>query len=244
MVEKGHTDQAECPQCGQTFKKLGLHWARGSCDYPKPDSEATEILTGLFMGDGSLAAHDSENPYMRWNNINREFLQHIDTTLGWLTTGVRLKKSAETVAKQTIERDRNGWNLNSENFNAIYGTRTRRLPYFRKFNRWYNDTQKRYPESLELTPTIAKYWYAGDGTVNWMREYSARVVFACQNESDRPDFIRKLFTEAGFEVRQNRHMYYLSVDESKRFLQWMGDPVPGYEYKWEIESRPEYEQLK
>jgi len=244
MEEKGEMQRAVCPQCGQEFKKLGLHWARGSCDYPKPDAHTDQILTGLFMGDGSLAAHDSENPYMRWNNTNREFLDHVDSLMGWLTTGVRLKKTAEESAAETIERDRAGWDLNPENFNAIYGTRTRRLPYFRKFRRWYDETQKRYPDSLELTPTVAKYWYASDGTVNWMREYSARVVFTCQNEADRASFIFDLFEDAGFDISQNEHMYYLGVEDSRRFLDWMGDPIPGYEYKWEIESRERYKRLK
>jgi len=43
------------------------------------------------MGDGNLAAHHSNNPYMRWNNVNKTFLEYLDSELGWLTTGVRLK---------------------------------------------------------------------------------------------------------------------------------------------------------
>lgn len=154
------------------------------------------------------------------------------------------KKSSKQAAAERMGRDDADWNAEPANFNAVYGTRTRRLPYFQKFEEWSDGTQKRYPDTLELTPTVAKYWYAGDGTVNWMRKYSARIVFACQNEQDRADFIVELFSDSGFEIKQNRHMYYMSVDESKRFLDWMGEPIPGYEYKWEIESRQRYETLK
>jgi hypothetical protein len=163
--------------------------------------------------------------------------------LGWLTTGVRKKKSADQAAKERMERDDVTWELTKENFNAIYGTRTRRLPYFRKFLNWSDGEQKRYPDNLELTPAITKFWYVSDGTVNWMRDYSARVAFACQNEQDRPTYIRDLFSQAGLEVKRNQHMYYLSVEESRQLLEWMGDPVPGYEYKWEIDSRENYESL-
>ena len=65
------------------------------------------------MGDGSLAAHDSENPYMRWNNTNVEFLEFLDEKLGWLTTGVRLKKTAEQAACQRLERNPE-WDMEHE----------------------------------------------------------------------------------------------------------------------------------
>lgn len=231
-----------CPHCGELFAKLGVHWARGGCDYPLPSEHIDQVLTGLYMGDGSLAAHDSENPYMRWNNKNKRFLEYLDDMLGWLTTGVRLKKDSEQAASERLCRYPE-WDMRAENFNAIYATRTRRLPYFRKFKNWTSSGKKRYPSDLELTPTVAKYWYVSDGTVNWMRSYSARIAFACQNEQDRGEFIIELFEQAGFEVSQNRHMFYLSVEDSKRFLSWLGDAVPGFEYKWEIESRSRYESL-
>lgn len=232
-----------CPDCGDSFEKVGLHWSRGSCNYPTPDDRVDDILTGLYMGDGSLAAHDSKNPYMRWNNTNKKFLEYVDSRLKWLSTGVRLKKSAEESAQQRLDRNQEGWTVNPENFNPVYATRTRRLPYFRKFKRWTEASQKRYPDDVELTPTVAKYWYASDGTVNWMRTHSARIAFACRNEQDREQFMLNLFDKSGFEVKRNNHMYYLSVRESEAFLDWMGSPVPGFEYKWEIDSRKRYEKL-
>lgn len=232
-----------CPGCGEKFVKLGVHWARSGCDYPVPSESIDEVLTGLYMGDGSLAAHGSDNPYMRWNNTNKPFLELLDEKLGWLTTGVRLKKDAQQAANERLSRNPD-WKMDAGNFDAIYGTRTRRLPYFRKYESWTSSGQKRYPEELELTPTVAKYWYVSDGTVNWMRSYSARVVFACQNERDRPEFICNLFRQAGFEANQNLHMFYLSVEDSKRFLSWIGQSVPGFEYKWELTSRKRYERLR
>ena len=144
-----------CPDCGDSFEKVGLHWSRGSCNYPTPDGGVDDILTGLYMGDGSLAAHDSKNPYMRWNNTNKRFLEYVDSRLRWLSTGVRLRKSAEESAQQRLDRDQEGWTVDPENFNPIYATRTRRLPYFRKFKRWTETSQKRYPDDLDLTPTVA-----------------------------------------------------------------------------------------
>lgn len=238
------TKDEVCPSCERQFKRLGTHWARSDCEYPVPSAETDEVLTGIFMGDGNLAAHHSENPYLRWNNVNKRFMDYVHEKLKPITTSVKLRKTAEESHEYNENRSDRNWTVNPENYNDIYLTRTRRLPYFRKFKDWYTEDGKRFPDTLELTPTIAKYWYVCDGTVNWMRNYSAKVQFTSKNEADREEFIIDLFDRAGFTVKRNRHMYYFSVSESKSILDWMGAPLPGFEYKWELDSRSKYHQKK
>lgn len=238
------TESGTCPSCGRVFERLGTHWARSDCEYPTPSAETDEILTGIFMGDGNLASHDSENPYLRWNNINKRFMDFLHDKLKPITTSVKVHKTAKESHEYNEKREDKDWTVNPENYNDIYLTRTRRLPYFQKFKDWYTESGKRFPETLELTPLITKYWYVCDGTVNWMRDYSAKVQFTSRNEQDREQFIIDLFDQAGFTVKRNQHMYYLSVRESESILDWMGDPLPGFEYKWEIDSRTKYEQKK
>lgn len=196
------------------------------------------------MGDGSLASHDSENPYMRWSNVNRNFMEFVYGKLKPITTSLKVKKTARESYRYNEKRDDRDWPVHPEKYNDIYIIRTRRLPYFRRFKNWYTEDGKRFPDDLELTPVIAKYWYVCDGTVNWMRNYSAKIQFTSRNESGREEFVTELFERAGFTIQKNRHMYYLSVDESESMLEWMGSPPPGFEYKWEIESRSTYEKKK
>jgi len=181
---------------------------------------------------------------MRWNNVNRRFMEFVDEKLKPITTGITVRKTARESYEYNEKREDRDWPVHPEEYNDIYLTRTRRLPYFRRFKDWYTQDGKRFPDNLELTPVITKYWYVCDGTVNWMRDYSAKIQFNSKNESGREGFITELFDRAGFTIQRNRHMYYLSVDESESMLEWLGNPPPGFEYKWEIESRSTYEKKK
>lgn len=233
-----------CPSCQQEFSRLGLHWGRSDCPYPFPSPVEDMIFTGLLMGDASLATHDSPNPYLRWNNTNFQFMNHVHNKLSPLTTGVTVHRTAEESASYNQLRTDRDWPVNPDLYNTIYLTRTRRIPYFNKYKQWYTKTGKRFPTDLKLTPTIAKYWYVCDGTVNWMRKYSSKIQFTSRNEQDREQYIVDLFSKVGFRPKRNRHMYYFSTEESVDVLRWMGDPLPGFEYKWELSSRTKYRRLK
>jgi hypothetical protein len=35
-----------------------------------------------------------------------------------------------------------------------------------------------------------------------------------------------------------------AIQQSSSFLDWMGNPPPGFEYKWVLDSRERYDRLK
>lgn len=41
-----------------------------------------------------------------------------------------------------------------------------------------------------------------------------------------------------------RHALRFSCDDTEAFIEWIGDAPPGFEYKWELDSKAEYQRLK
>lgn len=236
---------AVCPSCNNEFERLGLHWWHGTCPYPELTRIQRELVEGLLMGDGSIPAPSGgDNCIFHVPMINRRFLQWYDTQMGVLTTGVKRKKTASQLASNNR---RTGFspNANAENYHDMYTVWSRTNPYFDETRqRWYMDGSKRFPNDLELTPTLTKLWYASDGYLDVGRWGRPRIEIKCRNEHERAAFLIQLFEEAGFSPVFRRHELRFTCDDTERLVKWMGDPLPGFEYKWEIGSIDRYHELK
>lgn len=66
----------------------------------------------------------------------------------------------------------------------------------------------------------------------------------CTNEAPRSEQLVELFADAGFDVRYTTDKIVFKRSETPEFLDWMGDPPPGFEYKWVYDDRERYEALK
>jgi hypothetical protein len=77
-------------------------------------------------------------------------------------------------------------------------------------------------------------WYACDGHLAVEDGANPRVMFKATNEADRPEFLRSLFDAAGFDVGFSRYAVQVPYDETVRLIEWMGEPPPGFEYKWDL----------
>lgn len=127
--------------------------------------------------------------------------------------------------------------VNKGNYNDLHGLRTCSHPQLNELREWYATGRKRYVEDLTMTPTIAKMWYVCDG---WLAkdEQSTdrpRAAFKVSNESDRPEYLVRLFESAGFHAYHSHKHVMVSAHETLQFLDWMGDPPRGFEYKWDYE---------
>lgn len=86
---------------------------------------------------------------------------------------------------------------------------------------------------MELTPTTVRHWYIGDGSLN-SNKYC--VIYA-SNEKERPEYMESLFDNTPFNPSYNKcggGALQFTRKESPEFLQWIGEPAKGYEYKWDI----------
>ena len=235
---------AVCPTCNEEFKRVGTHWARGSCPYPRIPPRKQAIVSGLLMGDGSIPAQpEGNNGVFHVPMVNRQFLEWYDNRMGLFTTGVSLKKTAEELAENNRESGFSP-NAKAENYHDMYTVWSRSHPYFSRLRSWYVSGSKRIPENFELTPKMAKFWYISDGFLDVDRNRTPRAAIRTRTESDRSEFLLDLFREHGFDPNFRRGTVLFSRDETPAFLSWIGNPPPGFEYKWVLDSRERYDRLK
>lgn len=219
-----------------------MHWYHGSCPYPAFEEWRKETFVGLLMGDGSIPTV-SGNHSLRVPMINREFLTWYDERMGYLTTGVRRVHTASELAESNRE---SGFSpdADAKDYHDTDVVRTRSHPYFNELREWYSSDDKRFPDDLELSPRVVKFWYASDGHLDVGRWGRPRIEIKARNERSRSDFLVSLFEDRGFSPTCRRHELRFTCDETEQLVEWIGDPLPGFEYKWAIDSRDRYRELK
>jgi hypothetical protein len=164
--------------------------------------------------------------------------------MGVLTTGVSVKKTAAELASNNRQT---GFSPEAqpEDYHDIYTVWSRTNPYFDDlWETWYREGAKVFPEDLSLSPTKVKFWYASDGYLDVGRWGRPRIEIKTRNENDRVKYLIGLFEAVGFSPVFRRNELRFSCDDTERLVSWMGDPPPGFEYKWELDSRERYRELK
>lgn len=235
-----------CPVCesydGET---LAAHWSNNpDCHAPEPSQRQKELLVGVLMGDGTINDHSPGNPFLAVNMTNETFLDWLSYELGVFSTDVRM---SSTSTEQYQNASKYYDNTNKENYNDVYTLQTRSIPWLKELNSWYSSGSKRFPESLELTPTIGKMWYVCDGSVHYYTDSSnAHIQISASNESHREEYIKDLWSSVGFDGKfgNNSDNFRFTVSESKDVLEWFGKSPPGFAYKWEIRNREMYDRLR
>lgn len=215
-----------------------MHWNRSECNYPPFSPVQWELLTGILLGDGDIHGKGDPNAHFRVRMTNRRFLEFVDRELGFLSKGVFLARTARTQFETAARNQREGREgfetVVEENYHDLNGLRTCSHPALDELRDWYQSGDKRYPSNLELTPTVVKAWYVCDGWLAKEAGNRSRVMVKATNEAHRPDYLVGLFADTGFEVGFSRNAIQVPADETERLLDWMGDPSPGFEYKWEL----------
>jgi hypothetical protein len=231
----------KCPDCGEDYQQLGNHWSLSeSCSHPNLTEKQIETTVGLMMGDGYIN-NNSKNCSLQIKTITPNYLENLDTLFRCMGRGVKLKRTSKEAAKQNRERGFDA-NAKEENYSDVYFWSTRSHPKFNEFREWYSSGEKIWPEDIELTPTVLKHWYVGDG--NYNNYYSNNQIrIASSNEIENEEKISEYFTHVGLPKPSNFNTYerksggnsgYISwnVEDSKELFEYMGEPLPDFEYKW------------
>jgi len=207
----------ECKVCNETFERIGQHWNYYPHHSPVISTQQREIITGTLMGDAYIAV-EGNNPRYILTNKKKEYIDHTRGKLGCIDSG-------------TVQKDGDG----------VYRWKTVTHWGLRNYLYWYEGGKKEFPNDITLTPTILKHWYACDGT----RENRGGVRIAMSNERRNKEKIEMYFSESGLPKPnywlENKRSDYggwrcracWNKEESSILLDWMGDPLPGYEYKWQ-----------
>lgn len=223
----------ECVNCGNDYKQLGLHWRGNKCDYPELSKTKKDTLRGLLMGDGCIQKN-GETAHMVVGNTNQEYLEHLDDQMGYLTTGVKLDRTAEQ-QEETARKGGRGFASENPDFKALYTLTFRTHLFFNRLYEWYESGNKVWPEDIEITPQLLKTFYVCDGGIlKDPRTEGSRptIQISATNEMENQEKVVEMFDRSGFEVGWSGKSIRVSVDESERLWEYMGSPPPGFDYKW------------
>jgi hypothetical protein len=232
-----------CPKCGDEFKSLGHHWRYNDDHRPPLSDKQVEILIGIVMGDATVHRPKGKNAHISCEMTNVEYLEYVSSKFPVMSQGVKLKHTPEECAN----RARNSGfrpNAKKENYSAMYRWSCKAHPDIEKFRGWYNSGTKVWPDTVSLTPTVLKHWYCCDGNLE-VRGSNISLSIGLSNEADNKNKINTMFEISGLpkpswndyvdkEGYRNAQIYF-NVDDGKRLLSYMGEPLPGFEYKWGVE---------
>lgn len=229
-----------CPSCREyDGEYLGKHW-RG-CQHPDFSDRQEQIIHGLLMGDGSVLS-TGHNDFLKVSMVNQPFLNWLDEEFSILSTGVKLESTSEELVERNKDNDL-FQTINPEKYHDIYRFQSRRHPRLNDFrDMYYTDDGKETPD-IELTPLIAKVWFACDGSLCWDRDNRAYVRFGIREQKGRENFFVSMFARAGFDINRSGWNYKMKSEESDRFIEWLGEAPPGFEYKFELHDKDRYETL-
>jgi hypothetical protein len=218
-LDDGRKESTICHDCGEEYKRVGLHWRKGDCEYPKMSEYQYELIKGLVMGDGYVKRRENSPAQVRAEMTNPKFLSWLYREMGELSASVYNYRTAEENAMRNGDDSPYGYN---DSYHYI----TRTAPCFNSFAEWY-DNDKTWPTELELTPTSLSILYVCDGTLS-----GKTPSISCVKEQYRPEYVKSLFESMGIGASMRGHHIRLEKDS---FFETVGGPIEGFEYKW-IES--------
>ena len=236
----------KCPDCGEDYQQLGQHWHHSPSHRPELTEKQLEVTTGFLMGDASVLS-DRKHCYLRSNMTTPNYLQYVDDVFGCLGTGVKFHKTGSEIAEMNRKSGFSP-NADEENYSDVYFWQTRLHPKFSDFREWYSTGEKIWPEDIELTPTVLKHWYVGDGDYHTSGNHDS-IRISMVNEIENTEKVSQYFTNAGlpepsnYDItnRKNRENKSCTaewgIEESYQLWEYMGEPLPDFEYKWPEEYR-------
>jgi len=226
-----------CPECGKDYSRLGSHWNGYESHRPSYTTKQKDILTGLLMSDAWLRTNRRNNRICI-EMINKEYLEYLDSLFGVLSTGVKLRMTANESAKKA---KKSGFRPNAkpQNYHNVYKWQVRSHPELESYEKWCESGKKVWPKDITLTPTVLKSFYIGDGTYD---RQTKQLSIALNKESDNKTKIENYFENADLPVpnwseskgENGRKMcrIYWTCGNSDDIFEYMGSPPPGFEYKW------------
>jgi len=210
-----------CPTCSSEYTSLGTHFRYSPEHRIDITDKQHEIIQGLLLGDGTIYGRrdgKNENAFLSVTMNNEMFIDYLVEKFGWLS---RNKHSSYT------------------NGAEYYIFQTRSHPQLNKYKEWYNP-EKEWPEII-ITPTILKYLYISDGTYDTENSHN-RIMISCSKEGENKNKVLRMFEESGYPVdrtyeyerkgRYNDFQLWFNTQSTQRMFNDMGEPDPGFEYKW------------
>ena len=219
-----------CPACGRTAEQLTRHWRGRGCSWPNLTRHQHDLVIGLLLGTATISG-DNPHKHLQLVAANRTFATWVFEELDWLADSlVRIDPPNPTDSTEPA-------------LNHCYRVRTRAHPGLTADRGWDGASgEKRIPLHLDLPVRSARVWYACSGELHWQDDSHPSAVFTALDDKHATR-IAGLVERAEFEPNQVGTQVRLPPCETRVFLEWIGDPVPGVGYKWATE-RAVYDDLR
>jgi hypothetical protein len=193
------------------------------------------------MGDGSVDdKNDSNrNPRLKVIMTNKQYLQHLHRKFQKLSKDVIVHQTPEQLAERNHENSLSQ-SEDPNDYKKQYKWQTISHPSLNEYADWYSTGSKVWPD-LDLNPTTLKHWFVCDGSFN-NNGHRFYVELHCSNERSNKGKIERMFDRVGLEVSRWRDdkteggryktSAILNKKESEDFFDYIGEPLPGFSYKW------------
>jgi len=223
-----------CHECGEEYRQIANHWAAADCSYPRLSDYQLDVCTGLIMGDGSLRKHTA-SPGINVIMTAKEYLEHLSSNAFPICSGnVNLRFTAQKAAGRVRQK---GFypEAKEKDYSDIYQFSIMSHPDLEQYRQWYKAGEKTFPKTIDLTPTVLKHWYVGDGYFD--REHGM-VQISLYNERGNKEKICQMFHRAGLTdfswyANDNIGEVKFGIEGTKNFFDFIGcEPLPGFEYKF------------
>lgn len=214
-----------CPICGEEKERVAQHWAMSGCGHPEISQQQRALLDGLVLSRGTIAGNGS-NRHLTISSQNRPLIDWVADQLDWLVHVVR-REQPEDRSPQ--------WRL-----------RTPAHPAINRYERWHlGDRRGRNPpEKFQLHPLTGRVWWSFGGGLEWSGPYDSQRQGGFSAEDDRrASALLDVLDRSGFKATRQDKRVRFSPTELEAWLEWIGEPAPGVEYKW-AESLVVYRTLR
>jgi len=189
-----------------------------------------EILDGELLGDGYLIKPKKGNCncYFGYGTARKDYLIWLAKTLRILGLNSRDNSVYESIGR--------GYSTN-----LSYWYQSHRFPELSDLHkRWYPDGKKKVPKNIELTPTVCRHWYIGDGSLN--KSFPALYITLSTQSftATEVDGLIKMLNEIGVGAKQGKHpngaVIVMGKEAATAFLNYIGQCPKKiehvYGYKW------------
>lgn len=220
--------ESVCPTCGRSFQAIGRHWAHGDCDYPPISGRQKELIAGLLAGDGSMRMPRERDggkgeafPKFELEMTNAEFVEWVARVLEPFTSNVGTRS-------QTGKRDTTRMYTVGHPDLQVAG---------------FTEQMAR-PSSLAFeytwTPTTLNALYCTRGSLNWV---DGGATIRMSVKPRYAHLLERFFRERGWAFNNIRGSeYYLRRADTKAFFNYLGDPFPGFGWKWRHDDEAAYRE--
>jgi len=213
--EDSKAKERVCPSCGNSYKLIGNHWGN-TCSYPDITEHQYDIINGSILGDGSLRQSGAMSyPQLTIGMRNKKYLEYIESIFQPLTAGVNRNVNCFQIATTP-----------HPGLNSL---------------KWNPRPKSSIPEDFRINSTVMKHWFVQDGGLDWANEEAS--VQLCSMTFDLTK-IKSILDSVGIMSTVLTNRVRVSQYHTEKFFRFIGEPLKGFDYKWEYKSRSKYNMLK